>query len=273
MQYCDPEKLSGHDLVNYLIANPEARGNFKYSSFRSCMWRNLLIAQPGFADVADFDKIYHHDIYKILLEQPQLAPYFDFSKLWDGENRWLFIKRPEIATPETTAYLYAETWGAILKKHPKLAYLFPWEKFYFFEWKCVVGAQSSCLQYLKMEYIKSAQALYTVLYYCYLGSCHSYKGVFEQGVSDVSSYLILKRMDRVNGKHFLKNQIQDENWVFIDELSAISPKDVLDVYYKKYICFFIKFFHSCIDPKPIIAKLFFRWSRFNLSHINLKSIK
>ena len=26
----NPEKLSKHDLVNYLIANPEVRGDFKY---------------------------------------------------------------------------------------------------------------------------------------------------------------------------------------------------------------------------------------------------
>ena len=60
-QSCNPEKLSGHNLVNYLIANPEVRGNFRYHTFLSCMWRNLLIAQPGFADVADFGKIHHHD--------------------------------------------------------------------------------------------------------------------------------------------------------------------------------------------------------------------
>ena len=271
-----PEKLSGHDLADYLISNPDIRGNFKWHTLRSCMWRDLLIAQPGFVDVADFEKIHHHDIYKILLEQPQLAPYFDFSKLWDGENRCLFLKRPEIATPETTAFLYTSTWSEILKKHPHLAHLCPirkfypcdwinlissqisfadqclWAKFTTHDWKEMVQIKNCCLKFLKMEYLTSADSLGRILRSCYLGKTHSAKGAFEQGVPDAASYLIFKRMDRVNGKHFLKMQLKNQNWDFVEELCSISPEETLDVYTKKYIRFFI----TLDAPDNVFEKLF-----------------
>ena len=53
MQTENPEMLTGYDLVNYLIANPTVKGNFKFDSLSSSMWSELLIAQPGFADVAN----------------------------------------------------------------------------------------------------------------------------------------------------------------------------------------------------------------------------
>ena len=275
-QTVNPERLSGHDLVNYLIANPESRGNFKWHTLRSCMWRNLLIAQPGFEDVADFDKIYHHDIYKILLEQPQLAPHFDFSKLWDGENRCLFLKRPEIANPETTAYLYTSTWSNILRVHPHLAPICPFDKFYpcdwinliskhisfadrcswesfsQYDWEKMVGEQSDCLRYLKLKFLFSAEQLEEILYCCYLGEVSSFKGAFEHGVADAASYLIFKRIDRKNGKCFLKNQLKDGNWDFVYELCAISPEETLDVYTKKYIHFFM----TLAAPDNVFEKLF-----------------
>ena len=275
-QLCDPEKLSKHDLVNYLIAHPDAKGNFKFHTFLSCMWRNLLIARPEFIGVADLEKIHHHDMYKILLEQPQLAPYFDFSKLWDGENRCLFLKRPEIATPETTAYIYTSTWSEILRKYPHLAPLCPlhkfypcdwielltgqlsfadrcpWEKFQRYDWAKIVEVQSSCLQYLKLEYLASAEDLGNILRSCYLGKKHSCKEIFAEGDPDAASYLIFKRMARTNCKHFLKKQLANGNWALADELSSISPEDVLDVYDKKNICFFI----TLAAPDNVFEKLF-----------------
>ena len=249
---CDPEKLSGHDLVNYLIAHPEERGNFRYHTFLSCMWRNLLIAQPGFTDVADFEKIHHHDIYKILLEQPQLAPYFDFSKLRDGENRCLFLKRPEIATPETTAYLYVSTWCNILKRHPQLGEFCPWKKFSADNWCDVLNPNGKCLKYLTLEYLSSASSFRKILKSCYFGEKHACKGIFEQGVSDAATFLIFKQMDRTNSKHFLKKQLTDGNWDFADALCDISPEDALDVSSKKHI----RFFMTLEAPDSVFEKLF-----------------
>ena len=240
-QVCNPEKLSKHDLVNYLIANPEVRGNFKFHTLLSCMWRNLLIAQPGFADVADFEKIHHHDIYKILLEQPQLAPYFDFSKLWDGENRCLFTKRPEIATPETTAFISDYAWSRILRVHTHLGKFCPWKKIPL-HYRCdILSHNAECLQFFKLEYVKSLNDVSFVLYCCYLGDVLPYKKGFEQNIQDAASYLIFKRIDRTNSKKFLKKEIRRNNWEFVEQLCAISPEDALDVYNKKYIPFFMTF--------------------------------
>ena len=238
-QVCNPEKLSKHDLVNYLIANPEVRGNFKYHTLLSCMWRNLLIAQPGFADVADFEKIHHHDIYKILLEQPQLAPHFDFSKLWDGENRCLFLKRPEIATPETTAFISDYAWSRILRVHTHLGSFCPWKKLYSHYWCDILSHNADCLQFFKLEYAKSVTDIFLALYHCYLGDVLPCKKDFEQNIQDGASYLIFKRIDRTNSKKFLKKEIRRNNWEFVEQLSAISLEDALDVYNKKYIHFFM----------------------------------
>ena len=240
-QFCNPEKLSKHDLVNYLIANPDAKGNFKFHTFLSCMWRNLLIAQPGFADVADFEKIHHHDIYKILLEQPQLAPYFDFSKLWDGENRCLFLKRPEIANEKTTAFISDYTWSKILRVHTHLGKFCPWNELYSHYWSDILSHNGECLQFFKLEYAKSLNDLSFILYHCYLGDVLPYKKGFEQNIQDAASYLIFKRIDRTNSKKFLKKEIRRNNWEFVEQLCAISPEDALDVYNKKYIPFFMTF--------------------------------
>ena len=52
-----PERFSGHKLVDYLIANPQAQGNFKWHTLRSCMWTRLLVQCPQFASRCDFGRI------------------------------------------------------------------------------------------------------------------------------------------------------------------------------------------------------------------------
>ena len=68
-QIIRPERLSGHKLVDYLIAHPQAQGNFKWHTLRSCMWVRLLSACPGFAPYADHEKISRRDLMKILTAQ------------------------------------------------------------------------------------------------------------------------------------------------------------------------------------------------------------
>ena len=53
MQTENPEMLTSHDLVNYLLANPTVRGNFKFDSLSPSMWSDLLSFRPEFADVAN----------------------------------------------------------------------------------------------------------------------------------------------------------------------------------------------------------------------------
>ena len=259
-----PKRLSGHKLVEYLISNPDARGDFKWHSLLSCMWRNLLLAQPSFEWVADFGKINHRDAIKILEAQPQLAHRFDWKTFWQDECLTLLCKYPELATPERTAHLKGYTWSELLKKQPGLAPLCdfkkkfcnwdwinlirrqtsfaemcPWSTFSFYEWLSLLKGKKDYLRFLKMEYITSAQELYSTLCCCYFGEHQSYKGAFAQGVQDAATFLICKRMDRVNGKRYLKMQCWHEYWSLVEEVGEIDPEEALDVYGKKLFPFYM----------------------------------
>ena len=274
-----PEKLVGHDLVNYLIAHPEARGDFKWRPFRSCMWRDLLIAQPGFQDVADFLKIHHRDAFKILMKQPQLAHRFDWKRLWmfwQEECMTLLIKYPQLATPEHTSFLHGYIWGQLLRKQPQLAYLCsfedmnphnwvnlvsgqeifadkcPWHTFRVYNWVELVSRKKSCLKFLKLKYLDSEDALLRILYRCYFGDARAYGGVFGKGVPDVANFLIRKRMDRENGKRYLKKQFGENNWSFVEAVCDISPEEAMDVNGKKYMPFFI----TLMAADKVFEKLF-----------------
>ena len=75
----NPERLSGHNLVKYLIDNPDASGKFKWHTLRSCMWRNLLITCPQYAKYGipdDFQKITHCDALKIVKTHGKLMQFF-----------------------------------------------------------------------------------------------------------------------------------------------------------------------------------------------------
>ena len=275
-----PEKLSKHDLVKFLIANPEARGNFRYHTLLSCMWRDLLIAQPGFQDVADFQKIHHRDAFKILLEQPRLAGHFNWPELWQNwQDECLQILKlhPQLANPERTSFLRSFIWSELLKKHPELAHLCTFQKFYPYEWinlvtgqecfadRCpwqkfrthdwinLVGRKKSFLKFLKLEYLDSEESLQKILRKCYFGDSFSYKGVFEeQKIEDAASFLIFKRMDRENGKRYLKKNLKAYNWEFVEQLCELSPEDAMDVEGKKYMPFYM----TLMAPDSVFEKLF-----------------
>ena len=274
-----PEKLSKHALVNYLIANPESRGNFKYHTLLSCMWRDLLIAQPGFQDVADFQKIHHRDAFKILLEQPQLAKRFDWVNLWQNwQDECLQILKihPQLATTEKTSFLRGFIWSELLRKRPELAHLCnfkkfyayewinlvtgqecfadrcPWQKFRTYDWINLVGKKKRFLKFLKLEYLDSEESLQKILRKCYFGDAISYKGCFEeQKIEDAASFLIFKRMDRGNGKRYLKKQLKSDNWEFVEQLCELSPEDAMDVEGKKYMPFYM----TLMAPDSVFEKL------------------
>ena len=276
----DPEKLSKHDLVKFLIANPEIRGNFRYHTLLSCMWRDLLIAQPGFQDVADFQKIHHRDAFKILLEQPQLADHFDWPALWKDwqeECARILIKHPQLVNEKHTSFFEGYAWSKLLVKQPQFSHLCPLKKFYDcnwvelisahtsfaeqcpwhtfldFGWEAMLKKQSYCLKYFKLEYLKSIESFRDILKKCYFGNDSTMvKGIFESGVQDAAAFLIIKRMDRENGKRFLKNQFLENNWGFVEDLWQISPGDVMDVHGKKYMPFYM----TLMAPDSVFGKLF-----------------
>ncbi|MBO5764803.1 MAG: hypothetical protein J6S24_00845 [Lentisphaeria bacterium] len=271
-----PEKLSGHDLVRYLIDNPDARGDFKYHTLRSCMWHNLLIAQPGFKDVADFDKIHHWDAFKIIDARPELSSCFDWDKLWPQECRMLLAKHPELADSRTTAHIPGYAWSEILAVQPQLAHLCsfeeiypylwvnliakqeifadrcPWESFRTGDWLNLVERKKSCVKFLTLGYLDSETALQSILARCYCGKKQPPHGTFEEGVADAATFLICKRMDKENGKRYLKEQFTAENWDFVDEICDLSREEAMDVPGKKYMQFYI----TLKAPDNVFEKLF-----------------
>ena len=58
-------------------------------------------------------------------------------------------------------------------------------------------------------------------------------------------------MDRENSKRFLKKLIQKNNWELADQLAAVSPADVLDLYGRKYIDFYM----TLMAPDSVFERL------------------
>ena len=291
----NPERLSGHDLVNYLIANPEAEGNFKWHTLLSCMWRNLLIAQPRFENVADFQKINLRDAVKIIHEQPQLAFRFDCKSIRWRDWLEILIKYPELATPETTEHLKGYVWSELLKKRPELAHLCPFEKFYSSDWVNLVAGQEaffdrcpwhklgvsdwmnltvrkkSCLRFFRLKYVRCWEYYRMTLRDCYFGKRLPYDGMFRQEINDAATFLIYKKMDRENGKRFLKSlydndrnyrrlngrkppvdEAAEKKWDFVEEICKLAPQEAMDVDGKKYMPFYI----TLMAPDRVFEKLF-----------------
>lgn len=136
---CSPERLSGHKLTDYLTANPDARGNFKWHTLRSCMWTRLLVQCPQFAPWCDFSRITRSDARKILLAQWQLAPRFAKELLppWDWAE--LIAVHPELADHCDVKRIRGDAWKMILAKHPELVSKCPLEKFSTYDWRSVLS--------------------------------------------------------------------------------------------------------------------------------------
>ena len=133
-----PERFSGHKLVDYLIANPEARGNFKWHTLRSCMWTRLLVQFPQFASWCDFGKITRQDAKKILLAQWNLVSSFKKELLSLNDWAELITAHPELANHCDLNRLRGDAWKMILAKHPELVARCPLEKFSTYAWRTVL---------------------------------------------------------------------------------------------------------------------------------------
>lgn len=123
-----PERLSGHKLVDHLIANPQAQGNFKWHTLRSCMWVRLLSACPQFAPFGDYEKISRKDLTRILAAQWQLAGQINTGKLFPYDWIELLGAHPELADYCDLDKMNGSCWAAILEKQPVLASRCSWKK-------------------------------------------------------------------------------------------------------------------------------------------------
>ena len=272
-----PERLSGHDLVKYLLDNPGAQGNFKWHTLRSCMWHDLLTVRPEFETAADFEKITPRDAFKILNAQPALADRFDWSKLTRDENLQLMIRYPELATPARTAAFNGYFWSELLKRRPELSDLCPFKKLYasdwinllrrqksfsdqcpweklsaYYDWANLLSEKNEYLSFLKLEYMNCRDNYHGILANCYFGKTQSYAGMFRQDVEDAATFLIYKRLDRTNAKRYLKKQYSNANWEFVAKVCELSPADALDVYGGKHMPFFI----TLMAPDDVFEKLY-----------------
>ena len=289
MQTQNPQRLSGHALVDYLIANPEVRGDFKYHTLRSCMWRDLLIAQPGFQDVAVFQNINGKDSFKIVFERPELANRFDCQKMHPLDWVSVLIKYPELATRENTSHFRGCCWSELLKKRSELEHLCPFEKLNGYDWINLICAQEHFIPRCPLEKFrnsvwtrliktkKSMLKLFSLKYWnntcygngigryfrlCYLeGDILPCKGTFGKDIMDPATFLIHKKMDKENGRRYLK-YIYDAtywekhkpgaNWDFLEKLCKLDSEEAMDIHGKKYLPFYI----TLVAPDRIFEKLF-----------------
>lgn len=129
-----PKRPSGHDLVDYLIDHPDAQGNFKWHTLRSCMWRRLLSACPQYVTFANCRKIILPDVKKILLVQWQLASHFDVGRLTPYDWTELLSAHPELADYCDLDTLFGYAWVQILQAQPSLASKCRWEELSIYNW-------------------------------------------------------------------------------------------------------------------------------------------
>ena len=163
----NPERLSGHKLVDYLTEHPDVQGTFKWHTLRSCMWRRLLSACPQYASFVDYGKITVRDAKNILLAQWQLISRFDIGQFTPYDWTELLIAHPELSNyceldslhgyfwvlilqeqPSLASkcrweVLSNRNWCALLRKHKEFADRCPWEKFSGGDWSELLLANSS----------------------------------------------------------------------------------------------------------------------------------
>ena len=133
----NPERLSGHNLVNYLIDNPNATGKFKWHTLRSCMWRNLLIKCPQYAKYGipdDFQKITHCDALKIVKTHGKLMRFFPQDKFSDYDWLGMILAQPDILPFSPKEKFSGYVWRVLLQNLPALADDCLWENLSCGDW-------------------------------------------------------------------------------------------------------------------------------------------
>ena len=299
----NPERLSGHNLVKFLLINPTAKGNFKWHTLRSCMWRNLLLKCPQYAEYgtpADFQKITHCDALKIVKTHGKLMRFFPQDKFSDYDWLGMILAQPDILPFSPKEKFSNYVWRVLLQNHPTIADDCPleklsdgdwsevlirqkqladrcpfeefsgwawanllagasvfadkcnWELLDASDWQLLLQKKKTFLVNCKLEYIESAKDWQVILEKCYFGDVLAYGGLFAEEIADTATYLIRKSMDKDNAKHFLKEQYENKNWTFIEELCDISPDEAIAVAGKKYMPFYI----ALTAPDTLFYKFF-----------------
>ena len=189
---------------------------------------------PTIADHCPLEKLSDRDWSEVLIRQKQLADRCPFEKF----SGW--------------------AWTNLLAEASVFADKCNWELLNASDWQYLLLKKKTFLANCKLEYIKYAKDWQRILEKCYFGDVLPYGGLFVEEISDAATYLINKSMDKDNAKRFLKNQYENKNWAFIEELCDISPDEAIAVDGKKYMPFYLaltapdslfyKFFQS-VDPK------------------------
>lgn len=138
MRTINPERFSGHKLVDHLIANPQSQGNFKWHTLRSCMWARLLSKCPQFAPFGDYEKISRKDLIKIFAAQWQLAKQVPTDKLFLFDWTILLGDHPELADHCDVDKINGIGWTRILEKQPGLADRCSWDKLNSNDWSALL---------------------------------------------------------------------------------------------------------------------------------------
>ena len=141
----NPERLSGHNLVKYLIDNPNASGKFKWHTLRSCMWRNLLLKCPEYAKYGtpdDFQKITHCDALKIVKTHGKLMQFFPQDKFSDYDWLGMILAQPDILPFSPKEKFSNYVWRVLLQTHPTIADNCPLEKLSDGDWSEVLIRQN-----------------------------------------------------------------------------------------------------------------------------------
>lgn len=132
-----PEKRTGDALVDYLIAHPDAAGNFRFRELDSGQMTRLLCVCPQFVTRCGTGKIALPDANKVIIAQPELLDRFKPTKL-----DWVRIlcRRPELVK-KLPCYLNKSDWFTILSHQPGLWDDSPFHDFDTSEWSQLIRDQ------------------------------------------------------------------------------------------------------------------------------------
>lgn len=145
----NPERISGHKLVDYLITNPTATGNFKWHTLRSCMWTRLLITCPQFVEHTNFGILTASDIKRILAVQWQLITRFPEKILMPYDWITCLQTHPEIIDQCNYENFPGYVWSNILKVQPSLASHCNWEKLDHRDWSYLLRKQKQFAEHCR----------------------------------------------------------------------------------------------------------------------------
>ncbi len=142
-----PENRKGEALVDYLIAHPDAAGDFRFGSLDSKELVRLLSRCPQFADRCNTAKITLEDASDLVAEQPGFLDLFKAKGL-----DWVKIlcRRPELVK-KLACYMDRSAWSAILCRQPELWGYSPFHHFDTGQWSQLIRDQPALAKWCPWE--------------------------------------------------------------------------------------------------------------------------